>query len=190
MKTLVLTLPLALLAACDSGPDVDMTNASVAEVANQVRESDSGLTAGDGFIRAGLWSTKVTLAEVDIPGMPPEFKQRMAETMSRTGETRTCLSAADVKKPKEDFFAGDARNCRYDHFRMGGGKIDARMRCQAEGMSQLMEMSGSYSPDSYKMSMTTRAEGPQTEQVGAMTMKMNVESTRVGDCTPEQADKA
>lgn len=182
-------VPLALLTACDSGPEVDVTNASVAEVAEQVRQANDGPLGGDGFIRPGRWSTKVTLAEVDIPGMPPELRKRMQDNMVGERAHETCLSAEDVKRPKEDFFAGDAKNCRYDHFRMGDGRIEAKMRCTRDGMSQQMEMAGTYSPDSYRMSMTTRAEGPQTEPVGAMTMRMNVESTRVGECTGKEAGK-
>lgn len=189
MKLLLLTLPLALLAGCDSGPEVDVTNASVEEVANQVRAADGGTSNGDGFIRAGLWSTKVTLAEFDMPDMPAQVREQMQARMTRVQDHQTCLSADEVRKPKEDFFAGANKSCRYDHFRMGDGKIDARMRCAADGMSQQMEMSGTYSPDSYRMSMTTRAQA-EASPMGPMTMKMNVESTRIGDCAKEQAGKA
>ena len=182
MRKLALILPLAMLAGCDSSPEVDARNASVEEVAEQVRESGV-----DGqWVRPGLWSTTVTLAEVDMPGMPAEVRDRMRETM-RAQSHEACLTEAEAKKPSEDFFAGANRNCRYDHFRMDDGKLDARMSCQAEGMTQQMEMSGTYRPDSYTVSMTTRAEGPATAGMGAMTMKMNVESKRVGDCPEGQA---
>ena len=53
-----------------------------------------------------------------------------------------------MKRPKEDFFAGKNNECRYDHFTMGGGKIDAAMHCGGKhGESQVMQMAGTYSPD-------------------------------------------
>ena len=52
-----------------------------------------------------------------------------------------------MKKPKEDFFAGKNSECRYDHFTMGGGKIDAMMHCGKEGHGQTMRMAGTYSSD-------------------------------------------
>ena len=93
--------------------------------------------------------------------------------------TESCMTEADARKPNADFFSGN-KNCRYDHFNMGGGKIDAAMRCTRDKLVQTMTMAGSYSPDRYDMSMTTRMEGggPQA----GTTMKMKVEARRVGDC--------
>ena len=42
---------------------------------------------------------------------------------------RSCLTPEEAKRPKEDFFAGAAKNCRYERFDMGSGKIDAVMKC-------------------------------------------------------------
>ena len=42
-----------------------------------------------------------------------------------------CLTPEDAKQPKEEILRRQGqRNCRYDHFTMGGGKIDAAMRCE------------------------------------------------------------
>ena len=71
------------------------------------------------------------------------------------------MTEADVKKPDSDFFTGkQAENCRYDHFKMGGGKIDAQMRCTAGGATQRMTMAGDYGPEAYHMAMTTRWRCP------------------------------
>ena len=41
-------------------------------------------------------------------------------------------------------------------------------------------MNGTYSPDSYRMSMNTHMEG--VGPVGGLTMAMRVDSKRVGEC--------
>src|SRR5207237_2397947 len=53
------------LAACNKGPNISVKNASAGEVAEKVREA-----GGSGsFIDPGRWETKVSLLDVDIPGM-------------------------------------------------------------------------------------------------------------------------
>ena len=177
MKRLILLAPAALLFACDSGPDVDMTNASVEQVANQVR-AEGGASGGDAFVRPGKWRASVRIEDVAIPGMPADMAAQMRSRIAQASEVETCLNPEDVKRPSEDFFAAQ-KNCRYDHFRMGDGRIDAKMTCTHQGMTQQMEMEGSYGPDNYRMttSMRTEAGGP-----GAMTMKTTVESRRIGEC--------
>ncbi len=177
MRTVVLIAALLPLAACDSGPDVEMENASVAEVAREMGKE----VADDSFVRPGLWSTSVTVTELEMPGMPAEVRESMRKSMTRAQGHESCLTPEQAKRPNEDFFAGAGKACRYDHFKMGDGKIDAKMRCQHEGVTQQMEMAGTYSPDSYTMNMTTRTDMPDTP-MGAMTMKMTVESKRVGEC--------
>jgi hypothetical protein len=105
--------------------------------------------------------------------------------------TETCITEADVRKPGPDFFTGN-KSCRYDHFTMGGGRIDARMRCTAAGGSQLTSMTGTYAPDSYRMAMATAMEnsaGGSATGMEGMTMKLSVEGKRIGDCDAGAASK-
>lgn len=168
------------VAACGSEPAVDETNASVEEVSERVREA----SRNDGLVRPGKWVSTVSIEQMDMPGMPPQAAEQMKRMVERTHKTESCLTPEEVKQPKGDFFGG-GENCRYDHFRMRGGKIDAAMRCSQEGVTQVMEMSGSYSPDSYQMRMKSKtAGGPAGE---GMAMQMRVEAERVGECTGEEA---
>ena len=173
----------AVLAACNNDTEVDVRNASVEEVANQVANA----RAGEDFVRPGKWQSKVTIEEMSMPGVPAEMaenmKRMMAEHQQRTSEQ--CLTEEEAKRPREDFFAGKDNNCRYDHFTMGGGKIDARMRCAGPGgISQVMERAGTYAPDRYQMRMATRTEGSGAP---GMVMKLKVDSTRIGDCDAKAA---
>lgn len=170
-----------VLGACNQGPEVHEENASVGEVAAKVREA----TGGAQFIRAGEWKSTGTIEEMSIPGMSAEDSARMKQAMAKSGihEFSTCLTEEDVKQPQGKFFTGNDQ-CRYDHFTMSGGKIDAAMRCDAQGGgSQVMTMKGNYSPESYNMSMEMKTAGAPGAP-GAMTMRMRVESRRVGACKP------
>ena len=115
MKSALCLLPLALLAACDSSPTIEAKNASVADVAEKVR--DAGGT--DEYLRAGKWLTKATLEELSAPGMPPGIADNMKLTMANKPGTETCMTEADVKKPNADFFAGKTRQLPLRPFQDG-----------------------------------------------------------------------
>jgi len=134
----------------------------------------------DSMVEPGLWQSKATVLEMNIPGMPPQYAAKMKQTMAehRNEATKHCITAADVKKPKEDFFGAD-KSCRYDHFTMGGGNIDIQMVCREENMTQTTNMKGSYTPTTYSLDMSSNGSGPQQ----GMTMKMHVDAQRVGECT-------
>jgi hypothetical protein len=176
MTRLLLALPLTLIAACDSGPKVDVDNAKPSEVAEKMRAEVGEET----FVRPGKWLSTVSIQEMTVPGMPAEFAARMKQQMGQQRQIETCLTPEEAKRPKGDFFAGD-KNCTYDHFKLGGGKIDAAMRCNHGEMAQSMTMQGNYTPDAYQMTMSTKVEGGGPQ--GGMVMKMRVDAKRVGDCT-------
>ena len=183
MRYSLVVLSLAALAACNKGPEINVKNASVGEVAEKVREAGS-----DGsFVDPGRWETKVSLLDIEVPGMPPQMAQQMKQTMGKLQDNTyaTCLTDADVKKPKEDFFAGKNNECRYENFTMGSGKIDAVMHCGKEAGVSTMRMAGTYSPDSYQMLMSTEAETGD-EAGHALQMQMRVEARRIRGCSAKQ----
>ena len=189
MKAIVLMACTLPLAACNKGPQVNEKNASVAEVAQKVRAS----AGNEAFVRPGLWESKVTIEKFDIPGMPPEMAQRMKTMMAENQEHgfQTCLTPEDVKRPKEDFFAGKNNECRYDNFTMGGGKIDAVMHCAGHGAGEqmVMNLSGTYAPENYDIHMQMNNKGGEAGE--SMTVKAHTVSHRVGECTSaELAERA
>lgn len=181
--TVGVLVSIACLAACNKGPAVDLHNASSNQVASAVAKS--GVMSSDTMIEPGLWQSKVTVEEMSIPGMPPEYADKMKQTMAehRNEASNHCVTAADVKRPKEDFFGGD-KSCSYEHFTMGGGKIDIQMVCKREASTQATKMAGTYTPTSYSMDMSTSGSGEGMQ--GGMTMKMHVDSKRVGECQPSK----
>jgi hypothetical protein len=178
MKQIVFVTAYALaLAGCNREPEVDARKASVEDVAEQV--ADAG--GSEIFVRPGKWESRVQIEEFDLPGAPPEAKTAMRGMHEQAMVSESCLTPEEAKRPKEDFFAGKDKNCRYDHFTMGNGKIDAAMKCTGEGMAQTMAMQGSYSPEAYQMRMSMKADagvGPP----GGMRMTMRVDAKRIGEC--------
>ena len=173
--------PLAL-AACSNDPQVDARNASAEDVAEKV--ADAG--GSEMFVRPGKWQSRIHIEQFELPGAPPEAASAMRSMQQRSQVHESCLTPEEAKRPKEDFFAGKGKNCRYDRFTMGGGKIDAVMQCSSEGTAQTMAMQGTYSPDAYqmRMDMDVRAGvGP----AGGMKMTMRVDANRVGDCDGKTA---
>lgn len=168
------------LASCGSKPTVNEKNASVEEVSQKVSEA----TKAEGFIRPGKWQSTVNIEQMTMPGMPPQAAEQMKKMMAQTQTTETCLTPEEAKQPRAKFFGGNDQ-CRYDHFKMGHGKIDAEMHCTQNGSTQVMEMNGTYSGEAYTMQMTSTMEGGQS--AANVSMKIKVDAKRVGECTAKES---
>lgn len=156
-----------------------MENASVAEVANAM-----GKKTGADFVNPGKWQQNATLLEMEIPGMPEQYAGQIKKQVGATQTHEACLTPDQVKHPKEDFFTGADKNCRYEHFKWGDGKIDMKLLCQHPNASQTMEMAGTYEPDSYQMTMNVASRGGSPME--SMNMKMRVDAKRIGDCSDKE----
>ena len=174
------------LAACGSEPQVDARNASAEEVADKVAQAGGS----EQFVRPGKWQSRVQIEEFSLPGAPAGVADAMRGVQQRSTVDESCLTPEEAKRPKEDFFAGKDKNCRYERFTMADGKIDAVMQCTGTGTGSAaamsMTMQGSYSPDTYQMHMSMKADagsGPP----GGMTMKMRVDAKRIGECDGKTA---
>jgi hypothetical protein len=181
-RSIVFAACAAALAGCNKAPQVHEKNASVEQVANAVARSG---VADDLYLKAGAWQVTSTLEEMGIPGLSPEAQSGMKRLMGSRGNAkyRFCLTPEQAKRPGGKFFNRQAdKNCRYDHFTMGKGKIDAVMRCAAPEGSMTMSIAGNYSADSY----STRVAMEMGASEGTMKMKMRSEAHRVGDCTAEE----
>jgi hypothetical protein len=186
MRVSLVAASLIALAACNKQPSIDLKNAKPKDVANAVARS--GGTAE--FVRPGKWVTTSNVTEATLPGMSPEMSARMKKAMSRTSTSESCITEADVKKPKTSFFGGDQEGCTYDHFTMAGGTLDVKMTCKGNGGGGAMSMAiaGTYTGDHYTAHMTMAGSGAGPAG-GGMTIKANVEAKRVGECTKAEEDK-
>lgn len=182
MKRLTIFLT-ALLAGCGSQPGVTAANASASEVANKVAAAGSGSM----FLAPGHWEGNIKITSVEMPGTSPQVAERMSRAMTRDRAIESCLTPEEAERPKGAFFGGDDENCRYEHFKMAGGMIDAAMVCRHEGTKRVTTMKGSYSPDSYQMAMTMKSEGG-TGPGANMSMAMHITAARMGACTGMEAN--
>jgi hypothetical protein len=180
MKHAFLLIACAMpLAACNKQPEVHAYNASVEEVASKVRS-----VAGEqALIRPGEWESSTTVEEMSIPGMPAQVQERMKKMMAsqQMHSFKSCVTEADVKRPKAGFFTGKNNECRYDRFNMSGGKIDAVMHCSGKDGEQTMTLAGTYAPEKYDIHMQMVHKGVEADEV--MTMKAHTISRRVGECS-------
>ena len=94
---------LGALAACGSEPDVEVRNATVGEVAQEVADASRG---GGGMIRPGKWQSTMKIEAFDAPGMPESVKSAMRGMNERSQVYESCLTPEQAKRPSEDFFAG------------------------------------------------------------------------------------
>src|SRR5947209_8657122 len=101
-STLCGAVAVLALAACNKGPTVELKNASGNEVAKAVTQS--GVLNGGSMIEPGLWQTKTTFTEMNMPGLPPQYAEQMKRSMAENREKAShhCITEADVKKPKEE----------------------------------------------------------------------------------------
>lgn len=162
----------ALLAACGSSDTVEAENESVESVAQKVAKSDIKPNPG-------RWETQVSIDKVEIPGMPPEMQSMMKSQMGKIDANISCLTQEQVDAGDGEMFKpGENSGCTYDTFSMGGGELDAVMTCKEGPMQQTMKMAGTYSDNSYDM--TINAEG--TVDGKPMNMAMSIKSKRLGEC--------
>jgi Protein of unknown function (DUF3617) len=161
------------LAGCGSGKTVTATNESVSGVAKKV--ADSGLR----FV-PGRWELTRKFIKLDMQGMPPEAEAAMQKAIGKEHTSASCLTKDEAEKPAAKFFGQAAHDCKYDTFSMGSGKIDAKMSCKTAQGAQVVTMTGTYTPETYDMTMSVNGSGPGGK---AMSMTMAMSAKHHGECT-------
>src|SRR5947209_6644096 len=87
------------LTACNKGPSVDLHNATANQVGQAVQQSGV-MTSDSSMVQPGLWESKVTVLEMNIPGLPPQYEGTMRQRMAEQHEkaNKHCIKPEDVKK--------------------------------------------------------------------------------------------
>ncbi|MBB4613162.1 DUF3617 domain-containing protein [Novosphingobium taihuense] len=180
MRAATALIPLLLLAGCGDDATVEKKNASTAEVAKSV--ADAGMK-----LNPGRWELTMQFKKFDVEGMPPEAKAAMQEMLGQTKTFASCLTKEEAEKPDGKFFGQQGEDCKYDSFTMGNGKIDATMTCKGTGddagNSAKMTLAGTYSPDTYDMTMDMVGTAPNGKN---MVMQMGLSSKHKGECKGDE----
>lgn len=175
----VIIIAAVLLASCQKD-SVNEKNASVAEVAKAVASAGAATR-----FTPGRWETSITVTGIDAPNMPPQAAAGIKQAMAKAHLVATCLTPEQAAHPEANLFNRDVKNCRYDHFSMGDGKIDAALTCSAPGGAgqSSVKMAGTFDPTHYAMTMATSAmSGP----AGAMTINMAMNAKHAGACRGDE----
>ena len=172
---------MAILAACDSSPKVTANNATAQEVQQKVAAA-----GGVEMISPGRWEGVMHIAEMSMPGLPPEAQAHMAQAR---GDQKiiSCVTPEDVKQSKASMFGGMSKECKYDHFALGGGKVDGTATSDTGGGKMKTTVSGTFASDTYHLAMHSEATGAKA--MDGMTMTMSIDAKRVGACrgTPDES---
>lgn len=186
MNRALLLLPATLaFAGCNSNPSVTAENASVNEVNAKLSES-GGVSR---FLSPGHWDSVTTIRDLEMPGLPPAEAARMKTMLNKPTQNGSCLTPEEAKQPAGSFFSGGEDNdCRYDHFTMTGGTVDAAMTCKSEEGTQAIAFKGNYTSDTFHLDMSTKATGATPGPMSNMTMAASVDAKRTGACTGHEDD--
>lgn len=183
MKTrLILGAAALALGACGSsgGDKAGEGGAGNGTAAAAQGGGGSGGSASGVNLQPGEWEMKMEVVDVKVEGLPEGVADGMKSQAGNVN--RTCMTPEEAKAPKGDIFAGDkSGQCKSEGFKWEGGKIAGKMTCAGQGGTgqTVMNMDGSYTPQSIDMTMKS-----ETEMMGkAMTMEMRVSGKRVGECT-------
>ncbi len=186
MKRLALVAVLALAgcggestkeSAAKTG-EIDVSNASVAEVQAQTRAAGAAMR-----FDPGQWRTTIEVIEADIPGLPPQMVGEMKRRMLQKSTVSSCMTPEQAANPNEDLFAGKSGNCRFDRFTMKDGKVDAAMTCAGDGSgagAAKIAMTGIFDKRRFELENRIEAAGPGAAQ--AMKMRSRVTGERTGEC--------
>ena len=181
---IILALPLAataILAACNSSPTVTANNATGKQLQQKIA------AAGDvQMISPGRWEGVMHVSEMKMPGLPPAAQAKLAEAR---GDQKivSCVTPEEVKQSKASLFGGMGDDCKYDHFTMGGGKVEGTATCDHGGSKTKTTVSGTFTSDTYHMAI--HSEGSGAGPTDQMSMTMSADAKRVGECrgTPDES---
>lgn len=168
---ITMTLAAALLASCDRGPSVDMTNATPEQVAAEVKKSG----VAQELQKPGKWAVRTELVDLKAPGAPAGQLELMKKMMSQPVEK--CVTADDLKQATA-LIGDNPAGCVFDHYKLSSGTIDGEAHCTRGDIKQHMVMKGTYTGDTTETTMTSEVSGGGK----TMSMTMKIKAQRIGPC--------
>jgi hypothetical protein len=181
---LIHTVPLAaaiLLAACGGNADDAATDEG-----STVSRADAA-TAAQSLIqpRAGQYKVALELLDFQAPGVPDAGKARLREIFaSGLAEGNTfCLTPEQAARGGAEQMVKNfaESDCTVGKFNVSGNTVSSEMQCPGEqGGTRTVKLDGQMTAESSTMTMETSQNIPNA---GATSMKIRVNSQRIGDCS-------
>ncbi len=134
----------------------------------------------------GLWQETLVFALDSVNGSQ-EAAAQMQGTLPSPKPRSDCYTAADLADPRGLFLAGAEQSCRFSHFVMANGRIEATGDC-ADQNGQTMHVTGTgqYSAAGYDFTFTG------TGQAGRLSLAFRGRDSgrRIGECPAPGAPHA
>lgn len=166
-----------LLTACGSDGS-DAANGQPMEQGDIQAAIDGAVTP-----EPGQYRTRLELLELSLPNIPGAGAEQARTMIERTFEQEnvSCLTPEQAENGYRELLRqSQSGDCEFERFSAEGGTIDARMIC-ATGQGQAeMTMAGSATRTSSDVTMNMSTT---VAQMGALNMRVRVQSERIGDCT-------
>jgi hypothetical protein len=158
--------------------EVEMRNASVAEVAEQARAASAATR-----FQPGQWRSTAEVVDIQMPGMPAGMAEQLRQQMMSRSSVTSCMTEEQSANPSESLFGGQRGQCRFDRFSMKAGRIDAVMTCAGDGReveAARITLTGTFDATHFETESTIESTGGER---GRMSMRSRVKGERVGACT-------
>lgn len=138
-------------------------------------------------LKPGQWETTQEITEIKVEGAPEGVPPEMFQAMKgRITKSKSCITPEQAENPSADFLtARKDSKCTFSGFEMAGGSMRGTVSCPGEqGGTANISMNGSYTPDSYDMTMNMNAAGIAGAAAGDMKMQMTIKTNGkfIGEC--------
>jgi hypothetical protein len=162
---------LLALAACGGPEQPSGQDMSAEEVADQLAEMK---------IEPGQWEATNEIISASAPGVPADA---LGQMIGQKTTVTNCITPEQAANPNANFLAVQKNsNCTYQDWSMEGGRMMGTMTCSGGQMpgTMVMQMDGTYSDESYDMTMDMETSGLPGDIV--MTIKARTTGKRIGEC--------
>lgn len=186
-SSLVAGFAMLTVAACSGSGDAPAEKADAAATKGGTSSAVQREMAQAVEMDPGQYETHVEVSRFEVPGMPAEQAAMLRQMMaSMSGAVQSqCVTAQQARSRGRDMFREMGKgDCAMEEFDVSGERLTGRMRCAGpNGSNAVMTMNGTMGRTASDMAITAEVRDPSMPQ-GRMTMAMQVNARRTGDCRP------